>query len=178
MVSNKSEALIATFVVSSKIKLSINLSTSDVVGHVPGRNYMVDEVKTEEVKTDEVKTEAPKAAGGTGLEPNTAALLAYLFGWVGGLVFFLLEKEDKFVRFAAMQSIVFNVAGVALYFVFLVFTGILAAVTNGLGALLGLLIPVVWIGYVVVWVLLMVKAYQNQEWELPVIGKIARNAVK
>lgn len=127
---------------------------------------------------DEVKKEAPKTGSGTGLEPNVAALLAYLFGWVGGLVFFLIEKDNKFVRFAAMQSIVFNVAGVAAYFLLMVVTGIFAVVTNGIGALLGLLAPIVWVGYIVVWIMLMVKAYQNEEWELPIIGKIARDAVK
>lgn len=128
---------------------------------------------------EETKNEAPKTTGsGTGLEPNVAALLAYLFGWVGGLVFFLIEKDNKFVRFAAMQSIVYNVAGIAAYFLLMVLTGIFAVVTNGIGALLGLLVPVVWVGYVVIWILLMVKAYQNEEWELPVIGKIARDAIK
>ena len=41
----------------------------------------------------------------TGIQPNVAALLAYLVGFVSGLVFFLIEKENKFVRFHAMQSI-------------------------------------------------------------------------
>jgi len=128
--------------------------------------------------TEEKKQESQKpAAGGTGLEPNVAALLAYLFGWVGGLIFYLLEKDNKFIRFAAMQSILFNVAGIAIYFVLIIITEIFAAATYGFGAIFGLLIPVFWLLFVVVWIMLMVKAYQNQEWELPVIGKIARNSV-
>jgi uncharacterized membrane protein len=125
----------------------------------------------EEVKNEAPKTEAPNSTGGTGLEPNVAAMLAYLFGWVGGLVFYLIEKDNKFVRFAAVQSIVLNVAVFALYFV----VGMLSVFTLGVGTFL---MPVIWIGFVVVWIMLMVKAYQNQEWELPVLGKIARNAVK
>lgn len=120
---------------------------------------------------EEVKNEAPKSSGGTGLEPNVAALLAYLFGWVGGLVFYLIEKDNKFVRFAAMQSIVLNVALIAIYFI----VSVIAGFTFGLGALL---MPIVGIGFTIIWIMLMVKAYQNQEWELPVLGKIVRNIVK
>lgn len=127
----------------------------------------------EEVKNEE----APKSTGGTGLAPNVAAMLAYLFGWLGGLIFYLIEKDNKFVRFAAMQSIILNVAVFALWIVFGFLTTALALVTYGMGALLALLYPILGIGFVVVWVMLMVKAYQNQEWELPVIGKIARNFV-
>ncbi|MDD3679094.1 MAG: DUF4870 domain-containing protein [Patescibacteria group bacterium] len=118
---------------------------------------------------DEIKKETPPKSE-TGLEPNVAALLAYLFGWVGGLVFFLIEKENKFVRFAAMQSIILNVALFVTYFII----GILGAVTFGIGAILS---PLVGLGFVVIWIMLMVKAYQNEEWELPVIGKIARDVI-
>jgi len=56
-----------------------------------------------------------------GLEENIAALLAYVFGWVSGLVFFLMEKDSKLVRFHAMQSILFCVViavlGIALWIV-------------------------------------------------------------
>jgi uncharacterized membrane protein len=121
---------------------------------------MVDEIK---------QNDAPQKTG-TGLEPNVAAMLAYLFGWVGGLVFFLIEKDNKFVRFAAMQSIILNVALFVVYFII----GILGVVTYGIGALLS---PFVGLGFAVIWIILMVKAYQNQEWELPVIGKIAKDVI-
>lgn len=125
---------------------------------------------------EEVKKEAPKATGGTGLEPNVAALLAYLFLGVGGLVIYLIEKDNKFVRFAAMQSVVLAVAVVAFQIIFgLIFIPLLF---SGLGTVMSLLSTVVYVGFVVVWIMLMVKAYQNQEWELPVLGKIARNAIK
>ncbi|HEX9421863.1 MAG TPA: DUF4870 domain-containing protein, partial [Pyrinomonadaceae bacterium] len=45
----------------------------------------------------------------TGLDENIAALLTYVLGWVSGLVFFLIEKDSKLVRFHAMQSILFSV---------------------------------------------------------------------
>ena len=42
----------------------------------------------------------------SGMDENVAGLLCYLVGWVTGLIFFLIEKENQFVRFHAMQSIV------------------------------------------------------------------------
>jgi uncharacterized membrane protein len=124
---------------------------------------------------DEVK-KTPETTAGTGLEPNVAALLAYLFLGVGGLVIYMIEKENKFVRFAAMQSIVLAVALVAFQIISAVL--LMPLLFSGLGVVLSLISWVVYVGFIVVWVMLMVKAYQNQEWELPGIGKIARNAVK
>lgn len=127
----------------------------------------------ENMTAEEVKTEAPKetktAKTASGLEPNVAALLAYLFDFVGGLVFFLIEKDNKFVRFAAMQSLVLSV----LYWA--VFLVALPAVTFGFSYLLT---PLFGLGYLVLRIVLMVKAYQNEEWEVPVVGKMARNFVK
>ena len=106
----------------------------------------------------------------SGLDENVAGLLSYIAGWITGLIFFLIEKENKLVRFAAMQSIILNVALFVTYFII----GILGAVTFGIGAILS---PLVGLGFVVIWIMLMVKAYQNEEWELPVIGKIARDVI-
>jgi hypothetical protein len=52
-----------------------------------------------------VRLQKPAKAS-TGLEPNVAGLLCYLVGWITGLVFILIEKENQFVRFHAMQSII------------------------------------------------------------------------
>jgi len=46
----------------------------------------------------------------TGLDENIAALLSYVFGWVSGLIFFLIEKDSRLVRFHAMQSILLSAA--------------------------------------------------------------------
>ena len=98
----------------------------------------------------------------TGIQPNVAALLTYILGWVSGLVFFLIEKENKFVRFHAMQSIV-------------VF-GALSILTIALGVVPGvgiMLAPIVYIVELIAWVILMVKAYQGEKFKLPVAGDVA-----
>src|SRR3990167_4800467 len=84
----------------------------------------------------------------TGIRPNVEALLTYLLGFVTGLIFLLIEKKNKFVRFHAMQSIVvFGAVFVAQWVISLIpYLGILI---SGLLSLLG----------VVLWIVLMVKAY-------------------
>jgi uncharacterized membrane protein len=97
-----------------------------------------------------------------GLEENVAGLLCYVLGWITGLVFFLLETESKFVRFHAMQSIVvfgaLTVAGIVLGWI-----PIIGAVFSSILGLLG----------VVLWIILMVKAYQGKKYKLPWVGDFA-----
>jgi len=124
---------------------------------------------------------APAAQTGktsTGLEPNIAGLLSYVLGWVTGLIFFLIEKENRFVRFHAMQSIVFGVALTIIFIGFSVFGTMLALLHLGLLNLL--LYPVEFIlllGAFVIWLLCMFKAFQGQMYKLPVLGKVAEDMV-
>jgi uncharacterized membrane protein len=106
----------------------------------------------------------PKEKGktSTGLEPNVAGLLCYVLGWVSGLVFFLLEKDNKFVRFHAMQSIVTFGALTVVNFI-LMFIPIIGWIISYLIGVLAF----------VLWIILMIKAYQGQEYKLPWAGDFA-----
>jgi len=104
---------------------------------------------------------------------NVAGLLCYIFGWITGLIFLLIEpyKNDKFVRFHAFQSIFFNVALIGVYILLAILGVILGFIHLGL-----LLIPlwlIVWVGILGTWIFLMVKAYGNQTFKLPIIGELA-----
>ncbi len=99
---------------------------------------------------------------GMGLEQNVAGLLCYLLGWVSGLVFFLMEKENKFVRFHAMQSIIVF-GGLTVIGIVLSFIPILGWIVSTILSLLAL----------VLWILLMIRAYQNVWYKLPWIGGLA-----
>ncbi|HYE66780.1 MAG TPA: DUF4870 domain-containing protein [Pyrinomonadaceae bacterium] len=113
-----------------------------------------------------------------GMEANLAALLSYVLTWVTGLVFFLLEKENRFVRFHAMQAVLFGAAWVVVAIV-LSMLGIMLAIMD-LDLLWLLFSPVrliLWLGFVAVWIVCMVKAYQGKMFRLPVIGGIAENIV-
>jgi len=117
----------------------------------------------------------PTPAASSGMGNNVAGLLAYLFGWIGGLVFLLIDpyKTNRFVRFCAFQSIFLDVAMIGIMIAFWILLFILAAITHGIGGLLGLLSPLIWLAYLGLKILLMIKAYGNQELKLPLIGDLA-----
>jgi uncharacterized membrane protein len=102
----------------------------------------------------------------SGLEPNLAALFCYLAGWITGLVFFLIEKENRFVRFHAMQSMI-TFGGLTVLFMVLGFIPVIG----------WLLMPVLGLAQLVLWILLMVKAYQGEHFKLPVIGDLAEKNI-
>jgi uncharacterized membrane protein len=117
----------------------------------------------------------------TGLDENIAALLTYVFGWVSGLIFFLIEKDSKLVRFHAMQSILLSVLVAIVCFVGWIVTLILLLIASQLadilGTLAGLLASLIWLiigaGLLIAWILCLVRAYQGKFFELPVIGNLA-----
>ena len=117
----------------------------------------------------------------TGLDDNIAALLSYIFGWVSGLIFFVMEKDSRLVRFHAMQSILLNAAalvvGIVLWIAWAVVAIVGAMMSESLGALFGflfgLLIFVFYIGIFIAVILCLIKAYQRQYFKLPVIGNFA-----
>ncbi len=113
----------------------------------------------------------------SGLEQNTAALLTYLFTWVTGLIFYLIEKDNKYVRFHAMQSILFGVAMVVAGIVLVILTTLLRYIPFIGGMTSMLLSFAYWIGTVAIWILLMVKAFQGERYKLPFIGNIAERNV-
>jgi uncharacterized membrane protein len=102
-----------------------------------------------------------------GLEKNISAMLSYILGWVSGLVIILIEKEDDFVRFHAMQSILTFGALTILSVAF----GSMLMFVGAIGALIR-------IAGVALWILLMVKAYQGEKYKLPVIGDLAEQWAK
>lgn len=103
----------------------------------------------------------------TGLEANLAAALTYLVGFVTGIIFLVVEKENRFVRFHAMQSTVFFAVVVAI--------DVLLQIVPLLGPLLVLFLVIP--GSAILWLLLMFKAYQGEEFRLPVIGRIAAERI-
>ena len=121
------------------------------------------------------------AKSSTGLDENIAALLSYVFGWVSGLVFFLIEKESRLVRFHAMQSLLVNVLGaivaIALWVLSLISWVILSQISGIfsfiVSMLVGLVATVVGIGLLVGIIICLVKAYQGQYFKLPIIGNLA-----
>lgn len=96
-----------------------------------------------------------------GMDENIESALCYAFWWVSGVVFFVLEKDNKNVRFHAMQSII-------------VFGGlnVLSVVVAMVMAPAGILIMGLGLAF---WLVLMIKAYNRENFKLPVLGDIALN---
>lgn len=121
------------------------------------------------------------AKSSTGLDENVAALLSYIFGWVSGLIFFLIEKDSRLVRFHGMQSILLNgvavIVGIALWILWVVLAIVGAIIHETLGSLIGLLVGLViaafYLGLLIAVIMCLIKAYQGQYFKLPVIGNFA-----
>lgn len=103
----------------------------------------------------------PTEMTGIGMKARTAGWLSYLFGWVTGLIFFLLERENRFVRFHAVQSILFF-GGLSIVQWLLSYLPFFSAIGGALGV-------VMFIG----WIILMVNAGKGRYYKLPILGDLA-----
>lgn len=112
---------------------------------------------------------APSSQAAGGLTDNVAGLLAYIT-IVPAIIFLVIEpfNRNRFVRFHAFQSIFFCVAWTILWVALSFVTAI-----PFLGWATILLWPLVGLGGLILWVLMLMKAYNGQTWKLPVIGDIA-----
>ena len=108
----------------------------------------------------------------TGLTENVAGLLCYVLGWVSGLVFVLIEQENKFVRFHAVQSIV-TFGGITIVSIALSILGIIPY----LGVVFNIVNWIIGVLAFVLWIVLMVKAYQGTKYKLPWAGDFAEKRV-
>ncbi len=98
----------------------------------------------------------------TGLDENIAGLLCYVLGWVSGIVFLILERESKFVKFHAVQSII-------IFGALSVLNGLLGWIPV-LGLIVGIISGIL---AFVLWILLMVKASQGERYKIKWAGDFA-----
>ena len=121
----------------------------------------------------------PKSTS-TGLPSNMAAAIACI-PLVGGIVFYILEKHDTFVRFYAMQSIILGAAWLVFCIAAMIVHGVFSAIP-GIGGILvffwQVIVALVYIVFLVLWIVAMVKAFTNVRWEIPYIGPIARKQMQ
>ncbi len=117
----------------------------------------------------------PNGPTSMGMDANVAAGLSYLFSIVGGLIFYFGEKQNRFVRFHAMQSILFNVFWIVLFIVLFTVQSFLYAsvILIPLGFVFTCLTILLPLALLAVWIVLMVYAFQGKYFKLPVIGDYA-----
>ena len=115
----------------------------------------------------------------TGLPSNVAAALACI-PLIGGIIFYIIEKHDAFVRFYAMQSIIFGIAWILIQIGCGIIGGLFSALPGGwfFGSLWGIIWWLVNLGLFVLFVVTLVKAFTNVRWEIPYIGPIARKQIE
>ena len=120
---------------------------------------------------------AQSGPAATGMTNNVAGAFCYILGIITGVIFLVLEpyKNNRFVRFHAFQSILFWAVCFAFWIVWSwVLVGMVFSVFGwGLLSLLGTLFLVVRLAMLAAWIFLMYKAYNNEEFKLPIIGDIA-----
>jgi len=123
-------------------------------------------------------TPLPSAApppASTAMSSNVAGMLTYVLGFITGIIFLVIEpyKNDRFVRFHAFQSILFSAVAIGFSIIWAIFEGVLFAVTYSLWHIMILVWILVRLGFFLVWLFLLFKAYKNERFMLPIIGPIA-----
>lgn len=96
-----------------------------------------------------------------GLSENVAGALSYLLGFITGILFLLIEKDNKFVRFHAMQS---TILSLGLFVLNVVLTATIVGI---------ILLPVVGLVGIILWLFMMYQAFTGKKFKLPVIGDLA-----
>src|SRR5437899_4763999 len=124
--------------------------------------------------------EPETSATSTGLPSNVAAAIACI-PLIGGIIFYILEKRDSFVRFYAMQSIIFGCA----WFLFNIVSAVVHAVFGAIPGIGGILVffwaiiaALVHLVFLVIMIITIVKAFTGVRWEIPYIGPIARKQLE
>ena len=124
--------------------------------------------------------EPETSATSTGLPSNVAAAIACI-PLIGGIIFYILEKRDSFVRFYAMQSIIFGCA----WFLFNIVSAVVHAVFGAIPGIGGVLVffwaiiaALVHLAFLVIMIITIVKAFTGVRWDIPYIGPIARKQVE
>ncbi|XRP97016.1 DUF4870 domain-containing protein [Methanocaldococcus sp. 16A] len=102
-----------------------------------------------------------------GLDKNVEGALCYLLFWVSGLIFLLLEKEDDFIRFHAMQSFItfLSLNLVDLFVSKIIIVGWIAS-------------TLIDIAMIILWIVGMIKAYNGEKYKFPIFGDITEKYYK
>lgn len=103
-----------------------------------------------------------------GLDENIECALCYVLGFVTGIIFFIMEKDNKIVKFHAMQSII-------TFLLVFVISWILPAMfyASSSYVMIGMVSSLISLAGFILWLILIMKAYQGEMFKLPIIGDIA-----
>ncbi len=114
-----------------------------------------------EVNKAEIDADFSKKSS-TGMEPKIAILLAYLFGWLGGLIIWILEKENKFVKWNALQALILGILEAII--------GILILIFGWIPIIGWIFVVIAWlaiIGILVLAIIAIVSGFQGKTYRIP-----------
>ena len=111
-------------------------------------------------------------AGSGALEPQVGNLVAYLLGFVTGLILYFTQS-DREIRFHAAQSTITFGGIFVLQIVLVILSAFLAAIFGPLSLLIWLLQMLVGLATFVLWIMLMIKGYNREHYKLPIVGDMA-----
>jgi len=118
----------------------------------------------------------PGETGSKTMDTNVVAAVTYLAGFLTGIIFLVLDpyKSNSFVRFHAFQSIFFNVAWIAFWIIWMIVSAVLTPLTAGVFGLIALPLMLIFtLAGFAIWIFLMVQAYQQKLFRLPIVGRFA-----
>lgn len=98
----------------------------------------------------------------SGLDENLAGVLAYPLGFITGIIFLIIEKENRFVKFHAIQSIILSLSWILLSFI--------VGLVPFIGWIISILLTPV---YIVIIIFIALKAYKHEMYKFPIVGDIA-----
>ncbi|MCL2387099.1 MAG: DUF4870 domain-containing protein [Defluviitaleaceae bacterium] len=110
------------------------------------------------------------------LDENIAAALSYVLGPISGIIVLVMEKNNKFVRFHALQSTLWFLMLMVASWILAVVSGILAGIPLVgplIGGIIGIVLTVGSLLYFISKVFLIIKAYSQETYKLPIIGEVA-----
>ena len=109
----------------------------------------------------------------TGLAPNIASLLCYICPPIISIIFLVLERDDKEVKFHAWQGTAFGVSSLVLFLGLEILAAIMGAIASILGIIVTFFIPLFILAMFILWIICIIKAYQGERWKIPVLGDFA-----
>jgi len=114
-----------------------------------------------------------------GLDGNVAAALGYPIGIIA-IICLVMEKDNRFVKFHALQSILYHVAAAIVFVAIVIVLAILMIVLSMISSTLAALSTLLWlvymlvvIAYIIGLIYTAVKAYNGENYMLPVVGNLA-----
>ncbi len=110
----------------------------------------------------------------TNMEPKIAVLISHIgfiigAGWLSGLIIYILEKDNYFVKFHAMQSLIIGIAEIIAYII----ASILSAFIIGIACF-----PIIWIAALIIRIIIVMRANQGELYKFPGSGGLAEKYTK